>query len=281
MSLVGTPAGARVAGRQARGGLECRPRMIAAVLIASLAGLVAARASAGERASVPLMLTRPIAPETVRRLIDEAHAHYRRANLEHAVDAWSTALTWSPAYRAGWLQLGNLHYRRDDLDAAESALRRAASAPAADAIDDRLPSTGEAVGDPGDSIRIKALVNLAALSLRRSALLLDQADRLAAEQVRRGGGSDRESTALEAPGGDIARRRTTGSVRASLEEQANDVRRRWQRIAGAQRRTRPDTEPVRLDPSGAGIGANRETVRRWPELAPRVEVDYITGGPAK
>ena len=133
---------------------------------AATAASVASAASVGSAASAastelaPLALVRPLAPQTLARLFDEAESLYLARQGARALEALRQLTELEPTHRGAWLRIGNLHHQRNQLEAAALAYRRAAAPPA-----DGIPEA-ESVSDA--SVRARALANLAAVALEQA-----------------------------------------------------------------------------------------------------------------
>ncbi|MBU6269782.1 MAG: DUF192 domain-containing protein [Betaproteobacteria bacterium] len=106
-----------------------------------------------------LALVRPLAPQTLARLLDEAESLYLARQGNRALEAFRQLTELDPSHRGAWLRIGNLHHQRNQLDAAAHAYRRAA-APATDA--------SEPEGGTDAPVRARALANLAAVALEQA-----------------------------------------------------------------------------------------------------------------
>lgn len=104
-----------------------------------------------------LALTRPLAPETLARALEEADGLYHGKHWARAMEAFCGLVEVDPGNRMAWLRIGNLHHQRSRLAPATHAYRQAARAP--DAADGH-------VGAPEPTpVRARALANLAAVAL--------------------------------------------------------------------------------------------------------------------
>lgn len=111
----------------------------------------------------PLRLVRPLAPETLERLVDEGESVYRSRNLPQALEAFGTLVELDPRNVHAWLRLGNLHQQAGrDADALH-AYRRA--------------GTGAPRSARDDASRGKALLNVAMLGIAQAEQALDAFDR--------------------------------------------------------------------------------------------------------
>ncbi|MBP8308853.1 MAG: DUF192 domain-containing protein, partial [Burkholderiaceae bacterium] len=109
----------------------------------------------------PIHLLRPLAPETITRLLDEAESLYRGRQWVQALEAYRSLIELDPRNRTAWLRMGNLHHQRNQLASAASAYRKAAQLPApAPEAGGFEPATREAT-----EVRAKALANLAVVNL--------------------------------------------------------------------------------------------------------------------
>lgn len=123
------------------------------------------RANRAERAGVmtqadlpPLVLLRPLAPETLDRLASEAESLFLARQWRQALEAYQDLVGWDPGRRHAWLRVGNLHHQREQIPEAIAAYQRAA-APAGE---------GATLLAPQDaSARNKALANLVTLNLEQ------------------------------------------------------------------------------------------------------------------
>ena len=106
-------------------------------------------------------LVRPMSPEALQRLFDEAESAYRAKRLPQAADVFQGLIELEPQAVAAWLRLGNIWQSQGQLQWAIFAYKQAAQAEAV-----ALPS------EPED-VRQKALLNLAALHLQGSRAALD------------------------------------------------------------------------------------------------------------
>lgn len=117
-----------------------------------------AAASAACTSALPaLALTRPLAPETLARALEEADGLYHGKHWARAMEAFCGLVEVDPGNRMAWLRIGNLHHQRSRLAPATHAYRQAARAP--DAAD------GHASAPEPTPVRARALANLAAVAL--------------------------------------------------------------------------------------------------------------------
>ena len=109
-----------------------------------------------------LVLTRPLAPETLARVLAEAESLYRARQFEQARQAYATLVEIEPLNAHAWLRLGNLHQHAgrevDALEAYRNATLTVSSSPA----------EAEARG--------KALLNVALLHVASASRAIDEFD---------------------------------------------------------------------------------------------------------
>ena len=123
------------------------------------------RVDTTQAASAPagaLVLTRPLAPETLARVLAEAESLYRARQFEQARQAYATLVEIEPLNAHAWLRLGNLHQHAgrevDALEAYRNATLTVSSTPA----------EAEARG--------KALLNVALLHVASASRAIDEFD---------------------------------------------------------------------------------------------------------
>ena len=127
----------------------------------------AARPATSASASAPphagaLVLTRPLAPETLARVLAEAESLYRARQFEQARQAYATLVELEPLNAHAWLRLGNLHQHAGrDVDALEAYRNATLTVPT-------VPSEAEARG--------KALLNVALLHVASASRAIDELD---------------------------------------------------------------------------------------------------------
>jgi hypothetical protein len=110
----------------------------------------------------PLRLTRPLAPETIARVLAEAEALYRARQLEQSRQAFATLVELEPGHAHAWLRLGNLHQLAGrDAEALEAYRTATLAVPA---------SRAEA------ETRGKALLNVALLHVAAASRAIDELD---------------------------------------------------------------------------------------------------------
>lgn len=110
----------------------------------------------------PLRLTRPLAPETLARVLAEAESLYRARQLEQARQAYATLVELDPLNAHAWLRLGNLHQLGGrDAEALEAYRSASLTVPATRA-------DAEARG--------KALLNVALLHVAHASRAIDELD---------------------------------------------------------------------------------------------------------
>jgi uncharacterized membrane protein (UPF0127 family) len=126
----------------------------------ALAAVVPDRPARPRAELAPLALVRPLAPQTLARLLDEAESLYLARQGARALEAFRQITELEPAHRGAWLRIGNLHHQRNQLEAAAQAYRRAAALAA-----DGIP---EPEGDANASVRARALANLASVALEQA-----------------------------------------------------------------------------------------------------------------
>ena len=111
----------------------------------------------------PLRLVRPLAPETLERLLDEGESVYRARNLPQAFEAFGTVVELEPRSVHAWLRLGNLHQQAGRDPEALHAYRQAGRGVPRSARD--------------DAARGKALLNVAMLGIAQAEEALEAFDR--------------------------------------------------------------------------------------------------------
>lgn len=111
----------------------------------------------------PLRLVRPLAAETLERLIEEGESVYRARNLPQAFDAFATVVELEPDAVHAWLRLGNLHQQAGRHAEALNAYRQAVRARPRSARD--------------DTSRGKALLNVAMLGIAQAEQALETFER--------------------------------------------------------------------------------------------------------
>ena len=140
-------------------------RLAFCFVIASPMQASAADASAWQLSEVPRFnmagLARPMAPESLQRLFDEAESAYRAKRLPQAADVFQGLIELEPQAAAAWFRLGNIWQSQGQSQWAIFAYKQAAQAEAV-----ALPAQPE-------DVRQKALLNLAALHLQGSRAALD------------------------------------------------------------------------------------------------------------
>lgn len=111
----------------------------------------------------PLRLMRPLAPDTLQRLIDEGESVYRARHAAQAHEAFATVVELDPHNVHAWLRLGNLHQQAGREIDALAAYRHAGAGHAATARD--------------ETSRGKALLNIALLGVAQAEHALEDFDR--------------------------------------------------------------------------------------------------------
>jgi hypothetical protein len=111
----------------------------------------------------PLRLVRPLASETLERLIEEGESVYRARNLPQAFDAFATVVELEPDAVHAWLRLGNLHQQAGRHAEALNAYRQAVRARPRSARD--------------DTSRGKALLNVAMFGIAQAEQALETFER--------------------------------------------------------------------------------------------------------
>jgi uncharacterized membrane protein (UPF0127 family) len=158
------------------------PAALPTALPTALPSALAAAQPNPRAALPPLTLVRPLAPETLTRLLDDADSLYRGRQWTRAMEAYQGLVELDPGNRTAWLRIGNLHHQRNQLGAAAGAYRKAAqgSVPTRPPADGRPIPDSPAAPDMAET-RGKALANLAAvnLELARESLAELQSLRLA------------------------------------------------------------------------------------------------------
>ena len=112
----------------------------------------------------PIRLVRPLAPETLTRMLDEAESTYRSRNGPQAMDAYATLLEIDPSNLHAWLRVGNLYQQAERHDDAMAAYRQATAS---------LPQTRADFDTRG-----KALANIALIGIEQAQRALDELDAL-------------------------------------------------------------------------------------------------------
>lgn len=110
----------------------------------------------------PLVLTRPLAPETLARVFAEGESAYRARRLEEARAAFATLVEIEPTNAHAWLRLGNLHQQAGRDDDALDAYRQASLT---------VPSSRTEAEARG-----KALLNIALLNVAAASRAIDEVD---------------------------------------------------------------------------------------------------------
>jgi len=213
-----------------------------------------AKAEASSHEVQPIRLVRPLAPETLARLVDEAESLYLARQWPRAMDAFRSITEYEPAHSLAWMRIGNLHHQRNQLTAAASAYRKAAGNQNSSASQ-ALPSPAQ--GQPGsnpDPLRARALANLAAVNLELAKGALAELDALglpAHSEARRLASAVtadiQQMRALPAQATAADGGVRTGS--ATLEERATPSGAATSRsdASPARERTRPDAQGVRIE----------------------------------
>lgn len=239
----------------------------------SAAGL-APTSPAGIRASLgPIHLLRPLAPETIARLLEEADSLYRGRQWVQALEAYRSLIELDPRNRTAWLRMGNLHHQRNQLASAASAYRKAAQLPAP------APEAGgfEPVARDAAEVRAKALANLAAvnLELARESLNELQGMRLPADSLTAG---IRDNAAADW-------RQLDQSIR-TLEAAAMPAHTSPSIAPGVSGASGGPAVSGPLGPAGAaGSAGDRLPAGRWaargslPGQGPRATVEYLRDAP--
>jgi tetratricopeptide (TPR) repeat protein len=154
-------AAQRVRGEEASGGAPA-PATRVAPGSALAPGVPSPPAVAAVPAAGPLRLTRPLAPETLARVLAEAEALYRARQHEQSRQAFATLVEIEPALAHAWLRLGNLHQLAGrDAEALEAYRAASLAVPA---------SRAEA------ETRGKALLNIALLHVAAASRSIDELD---------------------------------------------------------------------------------------------------------
>ncbi len=219
----------------------------AAMPAGASAGLVQASPVSPRALLGPIHLLRPLAPETIVRLLDEAESLYRGRQWVQALEAYRGLIELDPRNRTAWLRMGNLHHQRNQLASAASAYRKAAQLPApAPEAGGLEPATREAT-----DVRAKALANLAAVNLE-----------LARESLN-------ELQTLRLP---------IDSVTAGIRDTAAA---QWRQLDLSVRTLDAGAMPARTSPSIApGVPAVRSAARGLvPGHGPRATVEYLRDAP--
>jgi tetratricopeptide (TPR) repeat protein len=133
-------------------------------------GAPPASASAQAPTLGPLQLTRPLAPETIARLIDEAESLYRSRNLVRARDAYLAIVELDRMNVHAWLRLGNLHQQAGRSVEALDAYRQASLT---------IPATAADAESRG-----KALLNIALLNVAQASRAIDELDAMNAAALK-------------------------------------------------------------------------------------------------
>jgi hypothetical protein len=118
----------------------------------------------------PLILTRPLAPETIGRLLDEAEALYRSRRLIEARDAYTALVGFDPGNVHAWLRLGNVHQQMGRDAQALDAYRQASHS---------IPETAADAASRG-----KALLNIALLNVALASRAIDELDAMNAASLK-------------------------------------------------------------------------------------------------
>jgi hypothetical protein len=233
-----------------------------AIALLTLCCTAPAIAGGPAQAPDPVALTRPLAPETIARMLDEAEAAYRARRWTQAMDAFKAVTAFDADNPQAWLRIGNLHQRRSQWLAAASAYRKAAreeSAESASAHD-----TGQSPA-PSPTVRTKALLNLASVNLEMARAALTELGPIPPDLASMRDDVDTQSRALGTQlqrlqgqpdlRGDAASRKLSSGEPLGPQQTADDAA-----------SVRPTAVPSRQR-TAAGTGA----------AAPRPSVEYLKG----
>lgn len=166
LACLSALAAQRARGEEAPGAppapaMQTAPAAAVAVPAAKADAVPAAKADAVP-APGPLRLTRPLALETIARVLAEAEALYRARQFEQSRQAFATLVELEPAHAHAWLRLGNLHQLAGrDADALAAYRAATVAVPA---------SRAEA------ETRGKALLNVALLHVAAASRAIDELD---------------------------------------------------------------------------------------------------------
>jgi hypothetical protein len=118
---------------------------------------------------MPIELTRPMAPETLLRLLNEADGLYRARLVKQATEAYLTTLELEPRLVTAWFRLGNIWQQNGKEAWAIQAYSLASRSE---------PFVVEA---SDEETRAKALLNLSLLHMKASQRALDSAQSIASQ----------------------------------------------------------------------------------------------------
>lgn len=117
--------------------------------------------SEADRLLGPLVLVKPLAPQTLTFLLNEAESQYRFGNPSQALRGFETIVSVVPTSAKAWLRIGNLHHQGGRVIPALEAYRRSAQS-----------------HDEGDgSSRQKAWMNICLLHIAEAETALDALER--------------------------------------------------------------------------------------------------------
>jgi hypothetical protein len=167
---------------------------------------------------------RPLAPETMERLYEEADAAYRGERWTAAMQGFRALVGYEPGHGRAWFRIGNLHQLRRQYLAAAGAYRRASAA----------ADPGGPDAPPAEAmVRNKALLNLALVNLEMA----------------------REALAYVEPQSD-GQGDVLGDVRMQLDEVRDQAERRA-RSLGPDAIGRPPADPAQVESADTAASIRR------------------------
>jgi tetratricopeptide (TPR) repeat protein len=187
-------------------------------------------------AAGPLRLTRPLAAETLARVLAEAEGLYRARQLEQARQAFVTIVLLEPQHAPAWLRLGNLHQLAGrDAEALEAY---------------RLASATRPTTSADAEARGKALLNIALLHVAFASRAIDDLDAMglaalgdARSDVARQVGAQRHRTVRAADRDTVSQ----APARDAIDGSAPDA---MGSLGGEHRPARTRRSPSRREASG-------------------------------
>ncbi len=205
----------------------------AAACSLTLAASPPASAQDADRVLGPIRLVRPLAPETMERLYEEADAAYRGERWTAAMQGFRALVGYEPGHGRAWFRIGNLHQHRRQYLAAAGAYRRASAA----------ADPGGPDAPPAEAmVRNKALLNLALVNLEMA----------------------REALAYVEPHSD-GQGDVLGDVRMQLDEVRDQAERRA-RSLGPDGFGRPPADPAQVETADTAASIRRLPGARGAEL---------------
>lgn len=181
----------------------------------------------------PLVLIRPLAPETLARAFAEGESAYRARRFDEARAAYATLVEIDPSNAHAWLRLGNLHQHAGRDDDALDAYRHASLT---------VPSSRAE-----SEARGKALLNIALLNVAAASRAIDEVDAMrlgaladARSDTARQVGAQRHRAVRAAAGDAEAPRPADGTA---VEAPAGDATGAWTVDRWTGRARRPARRP--------------------------------------